>query len=145
MIPLARRRPGSITGFAVLFFAAALLTFVHGITDLAARQVALEQMLPAVAWSRDAVIVWRSMWLSIALIPVAMVWLSGVRFARWMVTVMALIKLANLLGTGAARSLASPADWAAMLLGLMAVALLFTPASSRWFARSREAGSAILD
>lgn len=138
MIPFARRRPGSITGFAVLFFAAALLTFAHGITDLAARQTALEASLPAVPWSEDAVIVWQSMWLSIALIPVAMVWLSAVRFARWMVTGMALAKLANLLAAGGGGMI----DWAAMLLGLIAVALLFAPASSRWFAQKAEANPA---
>lgn len=140
MIPLARRRPGSITGLALLFFAAALLTFAHGIADLAARQTALEALLPAVPWSEDAVIVWQSMWLSIALIPVAMVWLSAVRFARWMVTAMALVKLATLLGAGAA----GLADWAAMLLGLIAVALLFTPASNRWFAHQKGASPAPL-
>ena len=144
MIPLARRRPGSITAFAALFFAAALLTFLHAISDLGARQAALATLLPALPWSEDAVIVGQSMWLSIALIPMAMVWLSAVRFARWMVTGMALVKLVNLLRAGAAAAPAGLADCAAMLLGLIAVALLFTPASSRWFGQDAETNPAPL-
>jgi hypothetical protein len=138
MIALSRRRPRSITLFALAFLGAALLVFVHGLLNIPDRQSFLAKLIPAVDWSRDAVIVWQSMWLSIALIPIAMVWLSAVRFARWMVTLIAAPKLLGLLfmATGDWRLLGiiGPLMMASHLLALIAVALLFTPASNRWFA-----------
>lgn len=138
MITLSRRRPGSITAFAILFFSAALLAFLEGILSLADQQVQLQRSYSALTWTRDAVIVWQSMWLSIALIPIAMVWLSAVRFARWMVTAMAALKLLGLVMVAskgwAVLGMLSPFWLMSPLLSLLAVALLFTPASNRWFA-----------
>ena len=147
MIALARRRPVSITLFAVLFFAGALIAFAEGMLSLADQRIGLQQAYPAFTWTRDAVIVWQSAWLSIALIPIAMVWLSAVRFARWMVTIMAVPKLLGL-ATMAAQGWAviasvSPLWLAASLLGPVAVALLFTPASNRWFAHRGEDDPAV--
>ncbi|HSJ78820.1 MAG TPA: hypothetical protein VK913_08825, partial [Erythrobacter sp.] len=106
-------------------------------------------LIPAVDWSREAVIVWLSMWLSIALIPIAMVWLSAVRFARWMVTIMAAPKLLSLL-------LVATKDWrligvfgliplVSLLLTLIAVVLLFTSASNRWFAHKGDVDPAVFE
>jgi hypothetical protein len=140
MIALSRPRPLSITLFALAFFGAALLVFIHGLLNIPDRQAYLAKLIPAVEWSRDAVIVWQSMWLSIALIPIAMVWLSAVRFARWMVTIMVAPKLLGLLfmATGDWRLLGiiGPLMITSHLLSTVAVALLFTPASNRWFAGS---------
>jgi hypothetical protein len=138
MIALSRDRPRDINLFAALFFGAALLAFLGGLLNIPGQQAYLRQLVPAVPWSRDAVIVWQSAWLSIALIPIAMVWLSAVRFARWMVTIMAVPKLAGL-ALVAAKGIAmiaalDPFLAASALLTLLAVALLFTPASNRWFA-----------
>lgn len=137
MIPLSRRRPASITLFAAAFLIAALVAFADAMGDLPAFQNHMGQYVPQIVWTRDAAIVTLSARLSIALIPVAMVWLSAVRFARWMVTVLGLGKLVNL--PDAIRLIAGggaiDAAWLASLaLGLLAVALLFTPASNRWFA-----------
>ncbi|MBU7580604.1 MAG: hypothetical protein KAF27_09040 [Porphyrobacter sp.] len=142
MIALSRRRPTSITIFAAAFLAAALVAFLDGMRDLPAFQNSLSQTIPDIVWTRDAAIVTLSARLSIALIPIAMVWLSAVRFARWMVTVMVAARLLNLpeghrfiTGGGAGEPLVGPAWWAAMLLSLIAAAMLFTPASHRWFAQ----------
>lgn len=149
MIALSRRRPASINLFATLFFGAALIAFLRGVLNLPSQQFYLEQLVPAVPWSRDAVIVWQSAWLSIALIPVAMVWLSAVRFARWMVTVMALPKVLGLVQV-ATRGIAmiatlDPLVTASALLTLLAVVLLFTPASNRWFADKGGVDPAVFD
>ncbi len=136
MIALSQRRPGSISSFAVAFFLAALLPYIHGLLDLAPHQAFLESFAPQVAWSRDWVIVMLSARLSIALIPIAMVWLSAIRFARWMVTLMALGKLPGALPRIRAlveEGAFDPSYFAALLLSLLAVALLFTPTSNRWF------------
>ncbi|WP_379922868.1 hypothetical protein [Erythrobacter sp. R86502] len=141
MIPLSRSRPLSINLFAAAFIAAALIAFLDGIGDIPAMQAMLRADLPGVAWSRDAVIVTLSARLSIALIPVAMVWLAAVRFARWMVTVLALGKLLNLPEGVRAIAAGGAIDTAwltALVLGMLAVAMLFTPASNRWFAQKGE-------
>jgi hypothetical protein len=145
-------RPLSINIFAAAFLSAALIAFLDGMQDIPGYQAMMRGHVPRIDWSRDAVIVTLSARLSIALIPVAMVWLSAVRFARWMVTVMVLVKALNLpeghrfiTGGGAGEPLVGPAWWAAMLLSLLAVAMLFTPASHRWFAHKGEDDTAAFE
>lgn len=134
MIPLSRRRPGRITGFAILFAAAAVLSLVDGLVRLPETLAAAQKLY---AWvSVDTMIVWHSAWLTIALIPVVMVWLSAIRLARWLVSIGALLRLAGLV-TGwkllPGLVIEQPIWAAAWVLSLVAVALLFTPASNRWF------------
>lgn len=136
MIALSRTRPASINIFASAFLASAVIAFLDGLGDIPELQQMLRANAPGLDWSRDAVIVTLSARLSIALIPVAMVWLSAVRFARWMVAFLGLGKLLNvpegvrLIAAGGAIDSA----WLASLaLSLLAVAMLFTPASNRWF------------
>ncbi len=148
MIPLSRTRPVSINIFAAAFLAAALIAFLDGLRDIPGLQEVLSVNVPQIAWSRDAVIVTLSARLSIALIPIAMVWLSAVRFARWMVTVLALGKLLMLpdgIGAIAAGGAVDTAWLTALVLGLLAVAMLFTPASNRWFARQPENDPAVFE
>ncbi len=137
MIALSRRRPLSITIFAAAFLAAALLAFLRGMLNLPEQQFYLQQLIPAVTWSRDTTIIWQSAWLSIAFIPIAMVWLAAVRFARWMVTLMALPKALGLVQVAitniATFTVLDPLVTSSALLSLFAVATLFTPASNRWF------------
>ena len=152
MIPLSRTRPLTINIFAAAFLSAALIAFIDGMQDLPGFQAAMRASLPQIGWTRDAAIVTLSARLSIALIPIAMVWLSAVRFARWMVTILWGIKLLNLpeghrfiTGGGAGEPLTGPSWWAAMLLGLIAVAMLFTRASNRWFADRGGVDSAVFE
>jgi hypothetical protein len=137
MIPLSRTRPLTINVFAAAFLAAALIAFLDGLRDIPDMQALLSANVPGIDWSRDAVIVTLSARLSIALIPIAMVWLSAVRFARWMVTVLGLGKLLNLPEGIRLIADGAPLDTAwltSMVLGVFAIAMLFTPASNRWFA-----------
>ena len=149
MIALSRRRPGSITLFAVLFFASSLIVFVERMFNLADEAAMLQRLFPAIDWSRDVTIVWFSAWLSIALIPIGMVWLSAVRFARWLVTLMAGAKVLLLVPTVASKpellGLLGPVWLVSTLLGLGAVAMLFTPASNRWFAHKGEEDPAVFE
>jgi hypothetical protein len=137
MIALSRKRPMSINFFAAAFLAAALVAFLDGMRDLPAFQSFMSQSVPEFAWTRDAAIVTLSARLSIALIPVAMVWLSAIRFARWMVTVLGLGKLLNLPEGIRLIADGAPVDAAwltSLALSVFAIAMLFTPASNRWFA-----------
>jgi hypothetical protein len=148
MIPLSHARPLTINIFAAAFLAAAVIALVDGLGDIPAIRALLTESLFDISWSRDAVIVALSARFSIALIPVALVWLSAVRFARWMVTVMALGKLLNLPEGLAAIANGGAIDTAwltALVLGLLAVAMLFTPASNRWFAKEQEADPAVFE
>ncbi|WP_285712275.1 hypothetical protein [Erythrobacter oryzae] len=145
MIALSRRRPTSITIFAVAFLAAALLTYIEALVRI---PVALKSESSFLGLGRDGLIVWHSAWLSIALIPVAMVWLSAIRFARWMVSIMALFKLAGFLMMLPALGLLvrmQPLWLAALPLGLFAVAMLFTPASNHWFKHKGEVDPAVFE
>jgi hypothetical protein len=148
MIPLSRTRPLSINIFAAAFLASAIIAYLDGLWDIPTHQELLRANVPDIVWSRDAVIVTLSARLSIALIPIALVWFNAANFARWMVTVIALGKLiwvpegAALLVQGGRLDTA----WLASLtLGLLAVAMLFTPASNRWFAKAQEADPAIFE
>lgn len=148
MIPLSRTRPLTINVFAAAFLTAALIAFLDGLRDIPDMQALLSANAPGIDWSRDAVIVTLSARLSIALIPIAMVWLSAVRFARWMVTVLGLGKLLNLPEGLRLIADGAPLDTAwltSMVLGVFAIAMLFTPASNRWFARSQEADPAVFE
>jgi hypothetical protein len=145
MIPLSRPRPASITTFAIAFLVAAVLSCIDGLVRIPVRL----QSQNAFPWlSRDVLIVWHSAWLSIALIPVTMVWLSAARFARWMVSIMALAKLPGLLMALPLLPMLvrmQPLWLASLPFGLFAAALLFTPASNRWFALKREADPAVFE
>jgi hypothetical protein len=149
VIALSRTRPLGINIFAAAFLSAALIAFLDGMRDLPAFQNAMSQNLPDIVWTRDAAIVTLSARLSIALIPIVMVWLSAVRFARWMVTILGLGKLLNLPEGLRLMADGAPVDtaWLASLaLTLIAVAMLFTPASNRWFAdKGKEADPAVFE
>jgi hypothetical protein len=148
MISLSRPRPLSINIFAAAFLAAAVIAFIDGLGDIPVLQTMFRANIPGIEWSRDAVIVTLSARLSIALIPIAMVWLAAVRFARWMVAVLGLGKLLNL--PEGLRLIAAGGDvdtaWlAALVLSLLAVAMLFTPASNRWFAHKERIDPAVFE
>ena len=131
-----RRRPLSIRLFAAFFLSSALIAFVDGLRDWEKLALLMQVHVPEMAWTWDAVVVLLSVRLSIALIPVALVWFLASRFAQWLVTIMALGKLFNLPDAIALVRAGAPLDaaWAASLvLSLVAVALLFTPASREWF------------
>jgi hypothetical protein len=148
MIPLSRSRPASINLFAAAFLASAIIAFLDGLQAIPELQTMFAANAPDLDWTRDAVIVTLSARLSIAFIPLAMVWLAAVRFARWMVTVMALGKLFNLPDAVRVMTIGGavdPAFLAALALGLFAVAMLFTPASNRWFAQKGEIDPAVFE
>jgi len=112
---------------------------VQAITHLPEAQAALEA---GTGWplDRDWAIVITSARLTIALIPVALVWLTASRIARWLVLAMALGKLlmapANLAAMAPGETV-SPLLLGALALSLGGAALLLTPSASRWFAPSR--------
>lgn len=128
------RRPFSIRLFAVLFLVQASCSFIDGMRDLHREADYLESWLPGLRLDHDAMIVILSARLSIALIPISLIWFLRAKFARWLVTLMALGSLISI-PTAAAMGLLSPLWLAAMVLKPLAVALLFTRSAHGWFTR----------
>ncbi len=138
-------RPWTIHAFAVLFTAHGLVALIRALGSLELSELTLQAQYPAIDWHRDWVIVWHSAWFSIVLIPVVAVWLFASRLARILVTLMALATLPALYRFSVLLAGDYPAPWQAQAwLGLlqnaaavMAVALLFLGASSRWLRQER--------
>ncbi len=121
-------RPLAIRVFAAAFLAAAVLRLVRGLSDLALSETVLAVNVPWFAWDRDWTIIALSAEFSIALIPLAWIYLFAAPFARWLV-----------LGFGALRlAMLDPAALVGPLLIAVAMASLLTPQAARWFAREPE-------
>jgi len=132
-------RPWSVRLFALLFMAAATLGLIDHLGHLHELAATLGDYAPDMA-NRDEAIVAASARFTIALIPVALIWLLASRVARWLVSGMALLKLAGFVTTYAdgLRSLAL----ASMIASLAGAALLFTPSASGWLRRKGEGDDA---
>ncbi|MFN3990153.1 MAG: hypothetical protein ACK4IS_07830 [Erythrobacter sp.] len=148
MIPLSQPRPTPINIFAAAFLTAALVPFLDGISQLGLTETRLQVDYPYFPWSRDWVIIWLFSWLTIALIPLAMVWLIAAPFARWLVSAMTVLKApgafvsaASLMGEagGEGEGLVSFA------FAVLGVIMLFLPASQQWFAREAEVDPAVFE
>lgn len=121
-------RPLAIRVFAAAFLAAAVLRLVRGLSDLALSETILAVNVPWFAWDRDWTIIALSAEFTIALIPLAWIYLFAAPFARWLV-----------LGFGALRlAMLDPAALVGPLLVAIAMASLLTPQAARWFAREPE-------
>jgi hypothetical protein len=128
-------RPLAIRVFAAAFLAAALLRLVRGLGDLALSQAVFAAHMPWFAWNRDWTIVTLSAEFTIALIPLAWIYLFAAPFARWLV-----------LGFGALRlAFLDPAALIGAVLVAVAMASLLTPQAARWFARKEEADPAVFE
>jgi len=138
-------RPAAIRWFAALFLAQALVIFVAGMADLDGQLAYYASRYPDFAFDRDLMIVLTSARLSIAAIPVALVWFFASRFARAMATGLGLLKLGQLVllvvgGTGVAVFNIGVALW-----GVVAVSFLFTATSREWFRRGGRLDAAAFD
>lgn len=121
-------RPLAIRVFAAAFLAAALLRLVRGLSDLPLAETVYAVNVPWFVWNRDWTIVALSAEFTIALIPLAWIYLFAAPFARWLV-----------LGFGAVRlALLDPAALVGPLLIAVAMASLLTAQANRWFARTPE-------
>lgn len=131
-------RPLPIRLFALLLLTQAIADCAEQMMHLADVEAMLATRLPQFAVSRDGAIISACVRLTIALVPVALVWLWASRLARWLVLVLAMGKLVmapHNIALMAPDEPLSPLWLASLLLSLVGAALLFTPGASRWFAR----------
>ena len=147
MIPLSQPRPTPINIFAAAFLTAALVPFLDGMTQLGLTETRLQVAYPYFPWSRDLVIVWLFSWLSIALIPLAMVWLIAAPVARWLVSGMTALKApAALASAGAVLAGEAEAErLVSFAFAVLSVIMLFLPASHQWFAPAEEVDPAVFE
>ena len=137
MMPVRGPRPWSIQMFALAFTVQAIATFGQDITHLAQTKASLAATFPDIAFDRDLTIITTSARLSIALIPVAMVWFLASRLARWLIVMLALGKTLmtlNITMFSVPHELVTPLAFGSLLLSLGGAALLLTPGATRWFA-----------
>lgn len=128
-------RPLAIRVFAAAFLAAAVLRLVRGLGDLDHAQSVFAAHAAWFDWNRDWTISALSAEFTIALIPLAWIYLFAAPFARWLV-----------LGFGALRlAFLDPAALVGAVLVAVAMASLLTPASSRWFKHKGEADPAVFE
>jgi hypothetical protein len=120
-------RPLAIRAFSALFLLQAALSFWHQMSDLAATQAMLAATFPQLVVDRDLAIVATSARLTIALIPVALIWFLGARFARILVLVFVAGRLLTVPDGPSSSEIVS------LLLAVLAAAILLSPGASRWF------------
>lgn len=134
-------RPASIRLFAVLFLAQAICSFIDGMRHIDREALYLGNRFAGLQFGHDGMIVLLSARLSIALIPIALIWFLRAKFARWLVT---LIAIGGLASVPAAIAIVqsggdiSPLWLATTVLKPLAVAFLFTRSAHRWLARKDE-------
>ena len=131
-------RPWSIRLACLAFLVNASFGLLHGLSDPSIAQGAYEIGYPDVEWDRDRTIVALSAEFTIALIPILWIWFLARPFARWMVTALGLWQAWGLAGLVLEQlrhlhfvtmDVAIP-----FALIVMSIAMLFTPAASRYFA-----------
>jgi len=133
-MPRMRREPRPITVnlFALILLAIAGLNLGSALFDLPAQEEALKALGLGLEWNRDWTIVASSAWFTVELIPIALIWLLGSKFARWLLVSMAIIKSILMFGN-LPMLYAAPGLLAGNLLAMGAIALLFTRDANRWF------------
>ena len=130
-------RPLSIRLFALGFPVQALCDFVHQMRHLEAMQAFFAHNLPDIAFDRDLTIATICARLSIALIPVALLWFFAARWVRWILLATLVARLAALPNALAALPPGTSVSlwWlGSILLATIATCLLFVRGSARWLA-----------
>lgn len=129
-------RPWSIRLFAIAFFVSALAAFLSGLSRLELVIADFQDRVPALQWTADMAIVTLSARLSIALIPIALVWFLANNFARWVAAILAVGKIINIPGAidqWQAAGYVAPGWAVSHVLAFFAAAMLFTPSANYWF------------
>lgn len=139
MIAEWQRRPWPIHAYALIVLAIGLDSYIGALRDLLGWEVTFAERLPQIPWNRDLTIVTLSARFTITCIPVAMIWIWRVQFARTLVTLFTVLLL-----IGFVRALASGAvpmttlDIVKTLALALACALLFTRSASAWLQFDKE-------
>ena len=143
MIAELQRRPWSIHTYALIVLAIGLESYIGALHDLLGWEVTFAERIPQFPWNQDWTIVALSARFTITCIPVAMIWVWRIRFARTLVTLFTVLLLIALIRVIAEGSTPLDALSIAKTLALgTACALLFTRSASRWLEPKEEAAVA---
>lgn len=134
-------RPWSIRLFALAFLFAAMWRLLDHLLNPLSAWFLYSERFPQIEWTGDLVIVASSAEFTIALIPIVWIFGLGSRVARWIVTLFGIYKL---LPYSWSPDLilfsieSNPLLLVPFLATVLALVMLYVPASGRWFDRSRE-------
>lgn len=139
MKPASGPRPWSIRIACLLLLVIGSWTLWIGLRDLFTAQGVFMERFPWWSWNRDWTIVALSAEFTIALIPVALIYVYARNVARWLVTVFGSIKMYVLLASVVHywerfEVLLTPLLVEAGIY-LLVIGLVFTPGAYRWFAK----------
>ncbi len=128
------RRPRAIKAFTALFLLQAAVSFWHQMAHLAETEATLASFIPRLAIDRDLAIVVTCARLTIAVIPVALIWFLGSRVARVLVMLFVAVRLFTI-------PYAPSVEWVASLTMAVAAALvLLSPSAAGWFRKPAQPG-----
>lgn len=140
-------RPTSIRFFATLFALQALLVFAFNISAIDGQLAYFSGRYPQFGFNRDTIIVIICARLSIAAIPIALVWFFAKSFAKWFCAAFAALRLTRIPSFLILFAEQGILDWSWLLSALLmvvAVTALFTREASQWF-RQREVDPAVFE
>ncbi|MEM1051048.1 MAG: hypothetical protein AAGI28_03035 [Pseudomonadota bacterium] len=128
-------RPWPIVAFGMLLTTYGIFNLIAGLSFLENEEMVLRNQFPDLPWNRDWVIVWVSAQFTIVLIPIVAICAFASRFARILITAMALVSLPWIWSYARTFQLYGVIDWVGLMQSLtvvIAAGLLYLPASSRW-------------
>ncbi|BDI59872.1 hypothetical protein [Qipengyuania nanhaisediminis] len=141
-------RPWTVRLFALALLIAALIGLFEALLAHEALLVGRWfDRLPMIRWTPDLAIVATFSQFTIALIPLVWIYAFASKAARWVVLAFGAIKIGYAaINTGDAILLKSPqVVWLEKALVLIALMMLFVPATTRWLGKDEEASLASFD
>ena len=147
---VAGPRPWAIRLFAALCILTAVVGLLESMVGFGFLHGDGSWQVPADEGERIEAVTLTCARLSVALVPLAFVWLSASNVARWLILAFSGIKIWAVLLTGR-DSLETPAAYldpyavASPLLGVAVAAVLFTPSANRWFEAAKRPVERVFD
>ena len=129
-------RPWPIRLFAALFLGSALARLARDLGKIDLVMIDLAKWLPPHLVTPDSAIMWSFAQLTIACIPVALIWSWASRLARVLVGVMVGLSLGtipDMLFGWQVHGVLDPLAPVLIAASLLGAGLLFTPPAQRWF------------
>ena len=135
-------RPWPIWAFGILLTAYALFNLTAGLMFLDNQELVLRRQFPSLPLTRDWVIVWVCAQFTIVLFPITAICVFAKRFAKFLVSAMALVSLPWVWSYLRTFQQYGIMDWVGLsqsLVMVLAAGLLYLPSASRWLKQEKPA------
>ncbi len=140
-------RPWSIHAFAAAFLGVAVIGLGIALWDPALEGLKWAARVPAVTWSEDSAIIAAFSVFTMALFPLVWIYGFGALRARWVVLGFAVVKIGlwwHGMTTIALSGWIESVRWLEPALIVLALVMMFAPASTRWLKQNWEADAETL-